>query len=91
MGHADKGFVFAKRPAWCIVLSSLCVAAQLYVWQNSGGFSTRLYLGRPWWIVIGGLQRKRWLGQKGREKDILKHALVEGDLGILDAQRHTLR
>lgn len=23
MGHADKGFVFAERPAWCCVLPSL--------------------------------------------------------------------
>lgn len=29
--HADKGYVFAERPVWCI-------AAQLYVWQKSGDF-----------------------------------------------------
>ena len=65
----------------CIsALSSPCIAALLHVWQNSGDFQPGLYLGCPWWIVIAGLRRKRWLGQKGRDKDILKHMLVEREL-----------
>lgn len=52
--------------------SAVCMAEQ---W----GFSTRLYLGRPWWIVIGRLRRKRWPGQKGQDKDTLEHMYPEGD------------
>lgn len=72
---AGEGLVFAKRPTWCFC-SAVCMVQQ-------GGFSTRLYLGRPWWIVTEGLQRNRWLGQKGPD-ECLKHMFDESDLGFLD-------
>ena len=55
------------------------------------GVSSRLNLGRPWWKAIGGLQRKRWPGLKGRDKGILKHMYVESNYGFSDENRNIIR
>lgn len=62
--------LFLQKDLHDAVCSSHCCSAVCVA--ERWGFSTRLYLGRPWWMVIGGLQRKRWSGQKGRDKGVLK-------------------